>query len=78
MAAKVVKARVDAVQEYNNNFKDTVDYLLLMRDAVNEYKASIKRVDPTFDGDYYDRIISGEPDTHAPEDSLEAPLEEAE
>ena len=51
-----------------------MDYLLLMRDVVNEYKASIKRVDPTFDGDYYDRLVSGEPDTPAPEDSDEAPL----
>ena len=38
MAAKVAKANADAVQEY----KDTMDYLFLMRDAVNEYKASIK------------------------------------
>ena len=49
-----------------------------MRDAVNEYKASIKKVDPTFDGDYYDRLISGEPATPAPEDSIEIPKEEAE
>ena len=68
MATKVAKARVDVVQEYKNSFKDTMDYLLLMRDAVNEYKASIKKVDPTFDGDYYDRLISGEPATPAPKD----------
>ena len=78
MAAKVAEARVDAVQEYKNSFKDTVNYLFLMRDAVNEYKESIKKVDPTFDGDYYDRLIFGELDTLAPEDSLETPLEEAE
>ena len=55
-----------------------MDYLFLMRDAVNEYKASIKKVNPTFDGDYYDRLISGEPTTPAPEDSDEVHLEEAE
>ena len=75
MAAKVAKAKADAVQEYKDGFKDTMDYLFLMRDAVNEYKASIKRVDPTFDGDYYDRLISGESATPAPEDSDEVPLE---
>ena len=78
MVAKVAEARVHTVQEYKNNFKDTVDYLFLMRDAVNEYKASIKKVDPTFNGDYFDRLISGEPATPAPEDSIEMPLEEAE
>ena len=78
MAAKVAKAKVDVVQEYKNSFKDTVDYLFLMRDAVNEYKASIKKVDPTFDGDYYDRLISREPASPAPEYSVEAPKEEAE
>ena len=77
MAAKVAKAKVDALQEYKNSFKDMVDYLLLMRDTVNEYKASIKKVDPTFDGDYYDRLISGEPATPAPEDSFEMLEEEA-
>ena len=77
MAAKVAKAKVDVVQVYKDDFKDTMDYLFLMRDAVNEYKASIKRVDPTFDGDYYDRLISGEPATPAPEDSNKAPLEVA-
>ena len=66
IAAKVAKARVDAFQEYKNSFKDMMDYLFLMRDAVNEYKASIKKVDPTFDGDYYDCLISGEPATLAP------------
>ena len=36
------------------------------------------RVDPTFDGDNYNCLISGEPATPAPEDSNEAPLEGAE
>ena len=62
----MAKAEMDAVKAYKDGFKDTVDYLFLMRDAVNEYKASIKRVDPTFDGDHYDRLISGEPATAAP------------
>ena len=74
----MAKAKVDVVQECKDGFKDTMDYLLLMRDAVNKYKASIKRVDPTFDGDHYDHHISGEPATLAYEDSDEAPLEEAE
>ena len=78
MAAKVAKAKVDAVQEYKNSFKDKVDYLLLMRDAVNEYKAFIKKVNLTFDGDSYDRLIFGELATLAPEDSFEMPEEEAE
>ena len=67
----MAEAWADAVREYKNGFKHTMDYLFLMRDAVNEYKASIKKVDPTFDGDYYDRLISGKPDTPTPEDSLE-------
>ena len=55
-----------------------VDYLFLIRDTVNEYKASIKKVDLTFNGDYYDRLISGELATPAPKDSVEMPLEEVE
>ena len=35
MAAEVGKAKVDAVQAYKDGFKDTMDYLFLMRDAVN-------------------------------------------
>ena len=54
-----------------------VDYLYLMRDAVNKYKESIKKVDPTFDGDYYDHFISGESATPAPEDLVEKPEDEA-
>ena len=78
MAAKVAKAETDAVKAYKDDFKDTVDYLFLMRDAVNEYKASIKKVDPTFDGDDYDHLISGELATPAPEDSNEDCPEETE
>ena len=66
----MAEARADTIREYKNGFNDTMEYLFLMRDAVNEYKASIKKVDPTFDGDYYDRLISGELDTPAPEDLL--------
>ena len=78
VAAKVARAQADAVQEYKNNFKDTVDYLYLMRDAVNEYKESIKKVVPIFDGDYYDRLISGEPLTPVLEESVGTPEDEAE
>ena len=78
VAASVAEAEMDAVKAYKDGFKDKVDYLFLMRDAVNEYKASIKRVDPTFDGDHYDRLISSEPDTPAPEDSDDNGPEEAE
>ena len=78
IAPKLAKAQADSVQEYKDGFKDTMDYLFLMRDALNEYKASIKRVDPTFNGDYYDHLISGESDTPALEDSDEAPPEVAE
>ena len=78
VAAKLAKAEMGAVKVYKDGFKDTVDYLFLMRDVVNEYKASIKRVDPTFDGDHYDCLISSEPDTPAPEDSDDDRLEEVE
>ena len=70
MAGNLARAREEAIQEYKNNFKDTVDYLYLMRDAMDEYKMSIKKVDPTFDGDYYDNLIFGEPSTPAPEDPI--------
>lgn len=42
-----------------------------MRDAVTEYKESLKRVDPSFNGDYYNRLILDEPQTPAPEDLVE-------
>ena len=70
VAAKVAKALEEAVQEYKNNFKDTVDYLYLMRDAVDEYKMAIKKVDPNFDGDHYNNLIFGEPSTLAPKDHV--------
>ena len=70
MTGSLAKAREEAVQEYKNNFKDTVDYLYLMRDAVDKYKMAIKKVDPNFDGDYYDNLIFGKPSTPAPEDPI--------
>ena len=68
--SKVAKAREKAVQEYKNNVKDAMDYLYLMRDAVDEYKMAIKKVDLNFDGDHYDNLIFGEPSTPAPEDPV--------
>ena len=41
-----------------------------MRDVVTEYKEALKRVDLNFDGDYYDRLILGEPQTPAPKDPI--------
>ena len=66
----MAKAREEAVQEYKNNFKDTVDYLYLIRDVVDEYKMAIKKVDPTFDGDLYNSLIFGEPSTPASEEPI--------
>ena len=66
IGAQVAKAGKETVQAYKANFKDTYDYLELMRDAIAEYKEAMKRVDPSFDGDYYDRLILGEPQTPAP------------
>ena len=39
-----------------------------MKDATMEYKERLKRVVPSFDADYYDRLILGEPQTLAPKD----------
>ena len=64
----MAKARKKAVQEYKNNFKDTVDYLYLKRDMMDEYKMAIKKVDPSFDGDHYDNLIFGESSTSGPKD----------
>ena len=61
IGAQLAKAPEEAVQEYKANFKDTDAYLVLMRDVVAEYKEAMKRVDPNFDGDYYNRLILGEP-----------------
>ena len=41
-----------------------------MKDAMAEYKITLKKVDPNFDGDYYDNLIFGEPLTPAPEDPI--------
>ena len=68
IGAQVAKARKKAIQEYKANFKDTDNYLELMRDAVAEYKEAVKLVDPNFNGDYYNRLILDEPQTPAPED----------
>ena len=68
IGAQVTKAREEAIQQYKANFKDTDDYLELMRDAITEYKIVVKKVDPNFDGDYYENLILGEPQTLAPED----------
>ena len=68
--ALVAQSREEAIQEYKANFKDTDDYLDQMRDATVKYKESLKWVDPSFDADYYDRLILGEPQTPAPEDPV--------
>ena len=36
MAAKVAEARANAIREYKNGFKDTMDYLFLMRCSERE------------------------------------------
>ena len=41
-----------------------------MKDAVAEYKIVVKKVDPKFDGDYYENLIFGEPLTPAPKDPI--------
>ena len=61
IGALVAHAWEEAIQEYKANFKDTDDYLDLTRDTVIEYKENLKRVDSSFDGDYYDRLILDEP-----------------
>ena len=59
IGALMAKAREEAVQEYKANFKETDDYLDLMRDAIEEYKAQLKKVNPNpnFDAEHYDRVI---------------------
>ena len=66
--AQVAKAHEEAIWEYKENFKDTDDYLDLMRDDITKYKEALKRVDSNFDGDYYDKLILSEPQTLAPRD----------
>ena len=70
--ASLAKAYEEAVQEYRAKFKETSDYLDLMNDATEEYKASLKRVNPNFDAKYYDNLIleQEEPQTLAPEDPV--------
>ena len=48
------------------------DYLDLMQDATEEYKAQLKKVNPDFDTEHYDRLILRleDPQTPAPEDPV--------
>ena len=55
--ALLAQAHEEAVQEYKANFKETNDYLDLIRDATEEYKAQLKKVNPDFDTEHYDRLI---------------------
>ena len=41
-----------------------------MRDAVTEYKITVKKVDPNFDCEYIDDLILSDPQTPAPEDPV--------
>ena len=66
----MARAREEAVQEYKNNFKDTDDYLDMMKDVVDKYKMVVKKIDPNFDAGYYDNLIFPEPMTTASEDLL--------
>ena len=55
--ASLTKAREEAVQEYIVNFKGTGDYLDILNYATEEYKASLNRVDLSFNAKYYDNFI---------------------
>ena len=55
--ASLTKAHEEAIQEYRVDFKETRDYLDILNDAPDEYKASLKRVDLSFDAEYYDNLI---------------------
>ena len=55
--AALARARKEAVQEYRANFKETRKYTYVLNDAFEEYKASLKRVDPNFNAEYYDNLI---------------------
>ena len=70
MGERLARAREEAVQEYKEKFKDTGDYLDLMRDVVADYKMALKKADRTFDADYYNNLILGEPLTLASEDPI--------
>ena len=72
IGASLAKALEEPVQEYKANFKETDDYLDHMQDATKEYKAQLKKVNPDFDAEHYDRLILGldEPQTPAPEEPV--------
>ena len=55
--AALARAREELVQEYRANFKEKIEYLDVLNDASEEYKASLKRVDPNFNVEYYDNLI---------------------
>ena len=55
--ASLAKAHKEVVQEYRANFKETNDYLALLNNVAEEYKASLKRVNLDFDAEYYNRLI---------------------
>ena len=55
--ASLTRALEGAIQEYRANFKETRYYLDILNDSTEEYKASLKRVDPYFDTEYYDNLI---------------------
>ena len=70
IGALVAKSHEEDLREYKANFKEMDDYLHLIRDATEKYKTSLKRVNPDFDAEYYDRLILEveKPQTPAPED----------
>ena len=70
--ASLVKAHEEAVQEYMANLKENNDYLDLMNDTTEEYKASLRRVNPDFDAEHYDRLILEleKPQTLTPNDPV--------
>ena len=72
IGALVAHAHEEAIQEYKANFNDTNNYLDLIRDATEEYKESLNKVNPDFDADYYDKLIleADEPQTPAPKDPI--------
>ena len=72
IGALVAQAHEEVVQGYKANFNDTDNYLDLIRDTTEEYKESLKKVNPDFDADYYDKLIleAGEPQTPAPKDPV--------
>ena len=55
--ASLAKAHEEAIQEYRANFKEMNDYLDLMHNATEEYKGQLKKINPDFDTEHYDRLI---------------------